>query len=397
MRGALVLIAFFLASLAAAEPAKAPLPLRAPVQDKNFYLLSLLERTPVHDPDLDAIRDQKIAALWTAIGTCKLDVNCFADAMRFSDDEIAKAAAALRRSGRTGKLRAALDRSGTAILDHADLAAAWTQAANGINNIIDVYGTGKAPKYPQIDAVSFDVKSQAYGQLVHMVAENLGDDQEALRVFFQPSLRFALYLLEINHRDEAGRLEPMEKGVNAATIRRLRTIRWKDYLFSAIIVPGYGPELAGWSLAPQGRLRNELAARRFKTREAPLIIVSGGYVHPNQTAYCEAVEMKKSLVRDYGIPADAILVEPHARHTTTNLRNAARLIYRYGIPFGLPVLVTTDSFQSAYIESEGFAKRCDDELGYQPAKIGARITPFDLEITLRVESLQINPMEPLDP
>ena len=107
--------------------------------------------------------------------------------------------------------------------------------------------------------------------------------------------------------------------------------------------------------------------------------------------------MKKSLIRDFGVPADAIIIEPHARHTTTNLRNAARLIYRYGIPFERKVLVTTDSFQSAYIESDGCAKRCDQELRYQPAKVLSRLSPFDLEITNRIESLQINPMDPLDP
>ena len=57
----------------------------------------------------------------------------------------------------------------------------------------------------------------------------------------------------------------------------------------------------------------------YANGKAPLILVSGGYVHPNQTPYCEAIEMKESLVRDFGIPSDAILIDPHARHTTTNL------------------------------------------------------------------------------
>src|SRR5205807_6586463 len=121
------------------------------------------------------------------------------------------------------------------------------------------------------------------------------------------------------------------------------------------------------------------------------------YVHPNQTPYCEAMEMKKSLIRDFGVPANAIIIEPHARHTTTNLRNAARLIYRDGIPFERKALVTTDSFQSATIESEAFAKRCEQELGYQPGKILKRVSAFDLELAPRMESLQINPMDPLDP
>jgi uncharacterized SAM-binding protein YcdF (DUF218 family) len=31
--------------------------------------------------------------------------------------------------------------------------------------------------------------------------------------------------------------------------------------------------------------------------------------------------MKRQLVALFGIPESAILVDPHARHTTTNLRN----------------------------------------------------------------------------
>jgi hypothetical protein len=396
--GAAVFIALVLASAlvcGAAEPVKAPLPLRSPVQDKNFYVLSLLERDPaaLNDTALDTLRAAKVLALHHAANTCALDVNCFAAAMRFTDTEIALVAGVLRRIGRVD----ALASSGTEILHQSDLAAAWIDAANGINNIIDVYGTGKAPRYPAIDSVSFDVKGQAYGQLVHTVAEDLDEQQAALPLFFQPSLRFALYLLEINHRDEAGRLEPLEKRGNAAAIRYLRTIRWKNYPYSAIIVPGYGPDIAGWSFAPEGRLRVEIAARRFKEHEAPVIIVSGGYVHPSQTPYCEAIEMKKSLIADFGVPANAIILEPHARHTTTNLRNAARLIYRYGIPFERTALITTDSFQGATIESAAFARRLDQELGYQPGRIGKRLNVFDLEFTPRVESLQINPIDPLDP
>lgn len=97
------------------------------------------------------------------------------------------------------------------------------------------------------------------------------------------------------------------------------------------------------------------------------------------------------------MPAAAVIVEPHARHTTTNLRNAARLMYRYGIPFGAKALITTDSFQSTYIEGQAFAKRCEQELGYQPVTVLRRASAFDLEFTPRLESLQIDSMDPLDP
>jgi len=75
-----------------------------------------------------------------------------------------------------------------------------------------------------------------------------------------------------------------------------------------IVVPGEGGDRITWSLAPEGKLRVEIAARRWRERRAPLILVSGGYVHPNQTPFSEAVEMKKSLMADFGVPEDAILI-----------------------------------------------------------------------------------------
>lgn len=372
--------------LQAAEPKRAPFPLRAPVQDKNFYLLSLIERTPdvarviASDPELAAIRRDKADALRTDW-----------QKLRFSDAEITAAGAVLRR---LYKPDGEIVRSGVYVR-YADVIAAWDDSARAINNILDVYGSGKAPRYPAIDAVSYDVKSEAYTKLLHTLTASLGEEEMPL--FFQPSLRFALHLLDLNQRDEAGRLEPLERGVNATVLHRIPSIEWKKFPYSVIVVPGYGPEKPEWALAPEGKLRLELAARRYKQGKAPLIMVSGGYVHPNQTQYCEAVEMKKSLVADFGVPADAIIVEPQARHTTTNLRNAARLIYRYGIPFERMALITTDSYQSSYIESDAFTKRCADELHYQPGKIGQRASEFDLDFTPAIDSLQIDPMDPLDP
>ena len=162
----------------------------------------------------------------------------------------------------------------------------------------------------------------------------LEENKDSMTLFFQPSLRFALALMDANHRDEAGRLEPLESGENAAAVRRMRRVEWGRFQYSAIVVPGSGTDRLTWSFSPYGKARVALAARRFQDGKAPFIIVSGGYVHPNQTPYCEALEMKKSLIADFGVPADAILVDPHARHTTTNMRNAARLMYRYGMPFG---------------------------------------------------------------
>lgn len=336
------------------------------IQKRDFPELSRIERTPAiarivaADPDLAKIFAAKRAAS---------DV----ESLRFTDDEIARAAAALRT-----------------------IDAGWPDEARAINRIIDVYALGKPPRYPAIDSISFDPKGEEFTRLLHTTFGLLHEETASMHLFFEPSLRFAMHLLEINGRDEAARFEPLARTLNAAALQHFKSIDWKKYPYTAILVPGYGPERPFLPLSPEGRLRLELAARRFHEGKAPLILVSGGFVHPNQTPYCEAVEMKRVLIDDFGVPADAVIAEPYARHTTTNLRNAARLMFAYGIPTDRAALVTTDTDQSDDIASDSFAQRCRDELGYVPMTIGRRTSPFDVEFTPR-KSLKIDPMDPLDP
>src|SRR5262249_57623049 len=96
------------------------------------------------------------------------------------------------------------------------------------------------------------------------------------------------------------------------------------------------------------------------------MMVSGGYVHPKHTRFSEAVEMKRSLMLDFKVPADAIIIDPHARHTTTNVRNAARLMFRYGIPTDRSALITTHQYHLDSIAAVAFDRRNDRRLGYRP-------------------------------
>jgi hypothetical protein len=397
----------------AAEPLRAPVRLEAPVQDKNFYLLSTLERTPdVRDavraePALGRIAAERLAALDKAARTCNLDLDCYAAAFQWSDVQANDAGHALAGLYRTspavrrladGPLRESgmyvryQGLAGDQLLDHA-----WMDCIHGINRIIDVYGLGKAPRYPAIDSITYDIKSDAWRHIVQNLAATLEDDRASLALFSSPSMRFALELLWLNHRDEAGRFEPMEARENALSFRRIKSVDWGKYPYSVIVVPGAGNDLPGFRLSPEGKLRDEIAAKRFREGKAPFVLVSGGFVHPSQTEFAEAIEMKRDLILRFGIPAGAILIDPHARHTTTNMRNAARLMYRYGMPFDKKALVTTDPGQSQNIESAGFEKRCIDELGYVPQRILGRTSPFDLEFRPMLDSLQADPQDPLDP
>jgi hypothetical protein len=45
----------------------------------------------------------------------------------------------------------------------------------------------------------------------------------------------------------------------------------------------------------------------------------------------------------------------------------------------------------------GFEKRCVEAFGYMPYVPGKRLSRNDTEFTPRLESLTIDPMDPLDP
>lgn len=106
--------------------------------------------------------------------------------------------------------------------------------------------------------------------------------------------------------------------------------------------------------------------------------------------------MKKFLVETLHVPATAVIAEPQARHTTTNVRNGIRLIYRYGMPFN-KAFVTVSSKSHIESTATAMADRCLKELKYVPYKVGNRIDDNALEMYPLTDALQINPMEPLDP
>ena len=107
--------------------------------------------------------------------------------------------------------------------------------------------------------------------------------------------------------------------------------------------------------------------------------------------------MKKVLLAEYHLPEAAVLIDPHARHTTTNMRNAAREIFRDHLPMNKPALVVTDPAQTGYIAGQPFADRCLKELGYLPYQIVSRPSSTSLVFLPRIDSLQQDPLDPLDP
>ena len=382
------------------------LSLPKPVQDKNFYLLSLFQRNQSvrkllsGNTTLRRLAKDKVLALKKA-SSCD-NIGCFDELMRFENATVATVAAELQRLGNTPQFKHLatndLRPSGVFIKyyeqpDDQMLVAAWKDAAAGLNRILNVYGLGKDPRYKDIDKVSFDVSSGPFRNLVKAKIAEIRFSNTPL--FFEPTLRFALGLLEINRRDEAARYEPLELGENKAAIRNLRSINWSDYKYSFILVLGSGPSDSA-RLSRIGAQRTDVAAELFRQKKAPLIIVSGGHVHPMQTPYCEAIEMKKYLIEKYKIPAKRILVEPYARHTTTNFRNAARLAFRYRIPTPL-ALVTSSEDHIASVTGDEFRTRNLNELGYFPVEFIRRISTVEAEFKPSLSSLFFDANDPLDP
>jgi hypothetical protein len=116
-----------------------------------------------------------------------------------------------------------------------------------------------------------------------------------------------------------------------------------------LIVPGYTPYI-GWrgGLHPVCERRLELALDGLAKNLAPAVIVSGNAVHSPDN---EAVLMHGWL-RSHGVEARRIVVEPCARHTTTNLRNAGRILFRHGHSEAL--IVTSDARGLCRVAEQAF-------------------------------------------
>ena len=385
------------------------------VSGKNFPLLALLDadqaahRAVVGSPELRLLLDEKRTAVAKAVETCGERASCHADALVWSAEDITRAREALVglvRSGAATSLIQTMRRTGlfardATLTDEALLVRSWERTADGLNHVLAVYGHGKAPRYPAIDSVSHDVTSTPYGRMVHTSITVMAEKGSAWDAWYQPTRDFALRLLDLNWRDEAGRHEPLHRGENAAAFTRASTLRWSDYPYTAALVPGSGltdqMEREHHALNPMGKLIVEIAAQRYHDRKVPFIIVSGGYVHPKHSRFAEAVEMKRALVRHFQVPENAIIIDPHARHTTTNVRNAARLMLRYGFPADRPALIATQQYHLDYIDATTFDQRNERELGYLPYLSRRRLSRFELEWFPNPLALHADPLDPLDP
>jgi hypothetical protein len=346
-------------------------------------LFSALGRDPaaMHGLGQQARLREVMSARSARLGNCKQEPGCVAQALIWLESEIATLASAL-----SGNLPAFDD----------GVAAQATRELQGLNVILGTYGLGQVPAYPAIDGAGTisPAERRAWLQAALWLsqAQRAGSLQS-----LDPSFDFALALLDGSARTDALGFLPLDRGMNEAAFARARRIDWSDFRYSALIVTGIGPELDSMPLSPGGKYHLRLAAEQFAKGEAAFIIVSGGRAHPFNTPFAEAVEMRAALIERYGIPANRIVIDPHARHTTTNMRNAARLLMDMGAPLAQDTLIICNPLQSAAIESAAFVQRNMRELGYAPGTAGTRISPTALEWRIALAAARIDPRDPLDP
>lgn len=284
---------------------------------------------------------------------------------------------------------------GTSDADSAFLRKMVENVASGMRYATDVYLFGSKPTYGKIDAISIDLKNPDIRTALKDSLRRWLTSESADLFYFLP-LKTALTALKMNGRTEAIWYDPLTEGLNAGPVAAIKKTDFSKYTYSAILVPGLGPEKPGVALTEGGKARCRMAAEQFNKGQAPFLIVSGGHVHPNKTPYCEAVEMKKYMVDSLHMNEACILIEPYARHTTTNLRNATRLIQLTGMPLDKPVLIVTDESQSSYI-NKGMRKTSLRDLGYTPYAELKILSPTHTVFTLNSKSSLVNPLDPLDP
>lgn len=364
----------------------------------NKALHSLLEKNAL----FQKVSQAQCARIEQALKSCD-HTSCYTSGLQWTKDEITSISNEIVRlydqQKAVRQLIASLKASNAYALydtlpDTAFLARVWKDAADGINRIFDVYVEGEAPRYAKIDSISFQKGDTAFKRQVRHILRDIR--QGNCKGVFEGNIQAALAVMAINERDEAARYEPLHEGMNKEPYEKIKSTAFENYRYSAILVPGLGPEDPAVLLDPQGARRCEEGVKRWQQGLAPFIIVSGGNVHPFKTPYNEAVEMKKYIVEVLKVPADVVFIEPHARHTTTNLRNAARMIYRFGMPVHMPVLIVTDESQSSYITGR-MERTALRDLGYLPYQNLKKLSAVETAFYPVRTVLHADPSDPLDP
>jgi len=152
---------------------------------------------------------------------------------------------------------------------------------------------------------------------------------------------------------------------NARTLRALARGLHQRHAYAAVSTFGFGHPVAGASVLVDwlpgeacraldkrqmdllgiNRARAGRAAEAYHGGVAPIVTVSGGAVH---SPLNESFLLAHLLSCSFDVPADAILLDPCADHTHTNVRNTGGLIRALG--GRTAYIVTSDGMQAEYLQ-----------------------------------------------
>ncbi|MFT7519963.1 MAG: hypothetical protein ACI9MC_002107, partial [Kiritimatiellia bacterium] len=198
--------------------------------------------------------------------------------------------------------------------------------------------------------------------------------------------------------NNGGQEQDEERGVELAGVDAAVAsfTKWDDFEYNVIIVPGFTPragleenmvenmngerkteepELQRMSetwgdtirLHPTAVERLTIAVADYRDGKAPFVLLTGANVWPKGSGIYEAIEMKKWLLQEGGIPADRIIVDAKAKHSTTNIRNAGRYMLDHGMKG--KGLITTSGGQNFYFGHNilsSYAFRALGDMGVAP-------------------------------
>ena len=373
----------------------------AELATKECYFLSLLRNLPEmkaivsKDDVLSGIESAKFSRLSNSTQR-----NDRLDALSFSTAEIQQIGdrfASLWEKGNAWDRLVAnhLSPSGcyyysTATSEAELLRQAWQHDAGMINKIVATYGTGT-----QAAHCEYSIKEATDSDIDAALSDVLSKTS-ATGLFGDIALSGMYYLLKVNdYEEEPTVFEPLTTGCNKAACEKVKTTDFSKYDYSAIVVLGGSDNTTVFH--PQAQERCEFAYTKWKAKKAPFIIVTGGRIHPFKAKQDEAETMKKYLM-DKGIPESVIIMEPHARHTPTNFRNTARLLWRYGFPFEKEALMVMQWYITDDLDTQTFRQRCIDEFGFTPMTFSAATgDKYSLPFLPLKYSLTIGLADPLDP
>lgn len=167
--------------------------------------------------------------------------------------------------------------------------------------------------------------------------------------------------------------------------------------YPLMVVPGYTPVKTNTpqQLTSITMSRLNMAVGLMKSKNIQFILVTGGNVHPEGTPYNEAYGMKDYLKEKLGLLEEQIIMDPYARHSTTNLRNAARIMLTHSLNRALIVTSRDQNFYFGFPGISTFNARSKKDLGYKIGKLSYK-TAFT-SLLEPDNNVFIRGTDPLDP